>query len=457
MAPVLYLKIGSVEWAILSDGTWVEVLPSDPKVSGVETVVIDLEVLGLESESRSDGSINELATHVKSEVESDFSHESSAFDDASQGLSFVSYIRAVLPVDILDGGDGYENQFEAPGVIIQGTAIDVNDDWVVQITIKDSTGQTLTVSAVVENETYQVSGVDLTSLAEGPLTVTVVISDIYGESISANDTTIKDTLADISVAFQGNGDNYLNQFEIENTRIEGSIENVDDRQPISLTITDSIGTSLNVTTTVTGRNWSLDGVDLSGMAEGTVTVVANTVDIAGNSAIDDMPTIVLPDSTSFSENAIRFYGEYTVEASINIENAEAVFHGDQYIIANLTSIGQTIEIQVSNDGKTLVGTSADNRVVFSAQINEDATVDITFFDVVDQESGEDYLITALLIDDTQTDADGTSETVIAKLPITIYDSDPLIHDESYSVVEDNTVTGNVLDNDIDLTALCMCG
>ncbi|HHY0446965.1 TPA: Ig-like domain-containing protein [Vibrio parahaemolyticus] len=39
--------------------------------------------------------------------------------------------------------------------------------------------------------------------------------------------------------------------------------------------------------------------------------------------------------------------------------------------------------------------------------------------------------------------------VIAKLPITIYDSDPLIHDEPYSVVEDNTVTGNVLDNDID--------
>lgn len=695
MDPVLYLKIGSVEWAILSDGTWVEVLPSDPKVSGVETVVIDLEVLGLESESQSDGSVDELATHVKSELESAFSHESSTFDDASQGLSFVSYVRAVLPeklvsagfatraqdplksettqefyhateglrknavltVDILDGGDGYENQFEVPDVIIQGTAIDVNDDWVVQITITDSTGQTVTVSAVVENETYQVTDVDLTSLAEGPLTVTAVISDIYGESISANDTTIKDTLADISVAFQGNGDNYLNQFEIENTRIEGSIENVDDGQLISLTITDSIGTSLNFTTTVTGGNWSLDGVDLSGMAEGTLTVVANTTDIAGNpttapntiikdtlatinvdiddggdgylnieeryavtfsgqvsgvedgqlvhivvtdlesseqtftaivsngewsvenqdlssltdgtltvtvstfdiagnpaqavdvsttidatlptididtafytdggldiehfrqglvtemggfttgveegldvilrvsdgnttltftghvdssgswgvtgidvssldqdatwtieadvsdiagnSAIDDMPTIILPDATSFSENAIRFYGEYTGEASINIENAEAVFHDDQYIIANLTSVGQAIDIKVSNDGKTLVGTSADNRVVFSAQINEDATVAITFFDVVDQESGEDYLITALLIDDTQTDADGTLETVIAKLPITIYDSDPLIHDESYSVVEDNTVTGNVLDNDID--------
>lgn len=104
MDPVLYLKIGSVEWAILSDGTWVEVLPSDPKVSGVETVVIDLEVLGLESESQSDGSVDELATHVKSELESAFSHESSTFDDASQGLSFVSYVRAVLPEKLVSAG-----------------------------------------------------------------------------------------------------------------------------------------------------------------------------------------------------------------------------------------------------------------------------------------------------------------------------------------------------------------
>ncbi|WP_415679370.1 Ig-like domain-containing protein [Vibrio mytili] len=697
MTPIIYIQVGSVKWAILSDGSWVEVLPTDQNVPGVETLVINTESLDLEPDSDSiDVDFKQIAAQITSEASSAFSEDNSDFTESSEGASFVSHILAVLPeklveagfdtrgialfdnkneqefshtveglrkdaeltVDILDGGDGYENQFEVPSVTIQGGALEVNDDWVVQITITDSLGQTVNVSAIVKNESYQVTGIDLTSLEEGPLTVTAVITDTYGESISANDTTIKDTLADIAVDFEGNGDRYLNQFEIESTRIEGKVENVEDGQSISISVTDENGTSVSFNTTVNGGSWSLDEVDLSSMEDGVLTVVAssediagnpttaqNTIvkdtqalitidvedggdgylnsaerhsvtlfgqvtgvedgqtvdvvvtdsegtkqtltavvssgewrvenqdltaladgaltvtastsdiagnpatsldsatvidstfptididtsfysqggldvesfrqgtvtemrgstsgvepgldvvirvsdgqsdltftgkvdasgnwrvddinvdaldqnatwtieaevwDIAGNSVLDDMPTIVLPDATSFSENIIYLNGQHSGDANINIENAQATFHSDQFLIANLTSVGQPIETLISNGGKTLTGTSADNRVVFTAQINDNGTVDITFFEVVDQAPGEDYLITALLIDDTQIDADGTSETVVAKLPITIYDSDPLVRDESYTVTEGETVTGNVLDNDVDL-------
>ncbi|EKO3943834.1 RTX toxin [Vibrio fluvialis] len=700
MEPVIYIQVGDVQWAVLSDGSWVEVLPTDPKVPGVTTVVVNQEALTLNTGVESSGQDNSvdtqvIETRVNSEIESAFSQDAFALNESSQGLSFVSYIRAVLPeklvssgyvtrmaergsdsgqtpqhsveglsqdaaltVEILDGGDGYENQFEVPGVTIQGRAVNVSDNWVVDITIRDNLGQSVTVSTKVDNQFYQISGVDLSSLAEGPLTVASVIRDAFGNSLSANDATIKDTLAEITVAFEGNGDAYLNQFEVGGVQLTGSIKYVEDGQPISVSVTDSTGASLTFESIVSGGGWTLNGLDLSGLSEGVLTVVAKSVDIAGNpaigqntivkdtqasitvdvddggddylniterqavtlfgqvtgvedgqsvtvvvtdslnaqqtfsafvsngewrledqdlssladgtlsvsvstsdvagnpaqasdtatsidatsptididtgfyalggldindfrqglvtemrgsttgvqtgltvsirvsdgtltqeftgnvdasgnwtvsgiavdtlnqsstwtieaevqdaagnSAVDDMPTIVLPDAKSFSENIIGFYGQQTSSANINIENGEAVFHDDQSIIASLTSVGEVITTVVASDGKSLVGTSTDNRIVFTALINDDGTVKITFFEAVDQASGEDYLITALLIDSTQTDADGTTETVVASLPITIYDSDPVIHDESYSVVEDNSATGNVLDNDVDL-------
>ncbi|HHF3091093.1 TPA: hypothetical protein ACPJ1J_004902, partial [Vibrio alginolyticus] len=67
----------------------------------------------------------------------------------------------------------------------------------------------------------------LSSLAEGPLTVTSVVSDIYGNNLNAVDTTIKDTLATVNVNFDGGGDEYLNQYEIATTRLEGTIENIE--------------------------------------------------------------------------------------------------------------------------------------------------------------------------------------------------------------------------------------
>lgn len=79
--------------------------------------------------------------------------------------------QAKLTVDILDGGDGYENQFEVPSVTIEGTATDVRDGRVVLITITDQDGNTIQLQSVTASEAYSVTGVDLSSLVEGPLTL----------------------------------------------------------------------------------------------------------------------------------------------------------------------------------------------------------------------------------------------------------------------------------------------
>lgn len=119
----------------------------------------------------------------------------------------------------------------------------------------------------------------------------------------------------------------------------------------------------------------------------------------------------------------------------------------------MTSQGQSIAIALESDGQVLKATRTDGTLVFEAKIVGD-TVEITFYQAVDQQAGEELLQTSIIIEGLQIDDDGTTELVLGELPITILDSEPLLFGESYSMVEGEISSGNVLSNDIDLdTAL----
>ncbi|MBY7729539.1 RTX toxin [Vibrio splendidus] len=697
MDPILYIEVGGVVWQVLADGTWLQVPASQPKVEGVQVVSIEpqnldqtqplteLQIAAVEQQ------LEEVVTQLVNNIESAPQQQNSPNDQPSSSASFIAYVRstldetladagfdtrpteyeeedtisndgnldALLPsaeltVDILDGGDGYENQFEVPSVTITGTAIDVRDGRTVVITITDVNGNTVTTTAITTNETYVVNGVDLTSLAEGDLQVDAIIADDFGNSITANDSTIKDTLATIDVDFDGFGDEFYNQFEVASGALVGTVENVEDGQIITIVITDSQGVAQEYTTTVSGGAWTLVSQDYSNFAEGELTVVANTIDIAGNptsatdtivkdtlasitasvddggdgvlnsfeiqsakffgtvqnvedgqtvnirisdsttnvivltatvvngawsvegvdltsfadgsmtieadtidvagnpatavnsagvividtvspvididtldgfsilafrsgqlttmqgttnvaeglpvyievsdgtqtlvfegvvdsagnwqvenidisaldssaewtidakvfntvgnEAIDDMPTIILPESVVFSENIVGIFGDETQTSDIRIDFADFSFSADQTIAESLTSQSLSITITVSGDKQSLTGTRSDGEIVFDAAISG-SNVNINFYKAIDQEAGLDSIQTALVIEGLQTDADGTTELVIGHLPIVIKDSEPLIFDESYDVIEGEVTSGNVLNNDIDL-------
>ncbi|MFA0057035.1 T1SS-143 repeat domain-containing protein [Vibrio echinoideorum] len=697
MDPILYIEVGGVVWQVLADGTWLQVPASQPKVEGVQVVSIEPQSLDQTQPltepqiAAVEQQLEEVVTQLVNSIESSPQQPNAANDQPSSSASFIAYVRstldetlaeagfdtrpteyeeeettsndgnldALLPsaeltVDILDGGDGYENQFEVPSVTITGTAIDVRDGRTVVITITDVNGNTVTTTAITSNETYVVNGVVLTSLAEGDLQVDAIIADDFGNSITANDSTIKDTLANIEVDFDGFGDEFYNQFEISNGVLVGTVANVEDGQTISISITDSQGLTQDYTTTVSGGTWTLTLQDYSGFSEGELTVVVNTIDIAGNptsatdtivkdtlasitaavddggdgvlnsfeiqsarffgtvqnvedgqtvnirisdsttnvivltatvmngawfvegvdltsfadgsitieadtidvagnpatavnsagvividtvspvididtldgfsilafrsgqlttmqgttnvaeglpvyievsdgtqtlvfesvvdsagnwqvenidistldssaewtidakifntvgnEAIDDMPTIILPESVVFSENIIGVFGDETQTSDIRIDFADFSFGDDQSLAESLTSQGLSITIAVSADTQSLVGTRSDGEIVFDAAISG-SNVNINFYKAIDQEAGLDSIQTALVIEGLQTDTDGTTELVIGHLPIVIKDSDPLIFDESYDVIEGEVVSGNVLNNDIDL-------
>ncbi|TVU65845.1 RTX toxin [Vibrio atlanticus] len=325
MDPILYIEVGGVVWQVLADGTWLQVPASQPKVEGVQVVSIEPQSLDQTQPltepkiAAVEQQLEEVVTQLVNSIESSPQQPNAANDQPSSSASFIAYVRstldetlaeagfdtrpteyeeeettsndgnldALLPsaeltVDILDGGDGYENQFEVPSVTITGTAIDVRDGRTVVITITDVNGNTVTTTAITSNETYVVNGVDLTSLAEGDLQVDAIIADDFGNSITANDSTIKDTLASIDVDFDGFGDEFYNELEVSNGALVGTVTNVEDGQTILITITDSEGLSVNYSTIVSGNSWTLVNQDYSNFAEGELTVVASTTDIAGN-------------------------------------------------------------------------------------------------------------------------------------------------------------------------------
>ncbi|GAL09789.1 RTX toxins and related Ca2+-binding proteins [Vibrio astriarenae] len=187
---------------------------------------------------------------------------------------------------IEDGGDGYENRFEVPSVTIFGSTTSVRDGITINVVVTDVEGNQLLLTAVAQNDQYRIEGVDLSGLAEGQLQVTATVSDITGNSVSASDDTIKDTLADIQGGLDGFGDATINQVEQSQDRLFGTVSNVESGQPITIYVGDVFGNQLQFDTQVRGSAWVINNIDLSSLSDGNLTVTTETIDIAGNPAVD---------------------------------------------------------------------------------------------------------------------------------------------------------------------------
>ncbi|WP_241906572.1 beta strand repeat-containing protein, partial [Vibrio lentus] len=408
MDPILYIEVGGVVWQVLADGTWLQVPASQPKVEGVQVVSIEPQNLDQTQPltepqiAAVEQQLEEVVSQLVNNLESAPQQQNSVNDQPSSSASFIAYVRstldetfadagfdtrpteyeeedtnsndgnldallpsAILTVDILDGGDGYENQFEVPGVTITGTAVDVRDGRTVVLTITDVNGNTVTTSAITNDEAYVVDGVDLSSLAEGDLKVDAIIADDFGNSITANDSTIKDTLATIDVDFDGFGDEFYNQFEISNGVLVGTVANVEDGQTISISITDSQGLTQEYTTTVSGGTWTLVSQDYSSFAEGDLTVVASTVDIAGNptTATDTIVKDTLASiDVDFDGFGDEFYNELEVNNGALVGTVSNVEDGQTISITITDSEGLSVNYStvVSGNSWTLVNQDYSN-------------------------------------------------------------------------------------------------
>ncbi len=500
----MYIVVEGIIWKITDNGEWVQIPASE---------VIDQSIPFIEEKAYINDILKTQANQDDAPVIESSTHRTQFFLDAnvdqdplsSNSASFIAQIKAtlaetipnagfstrsttttentlntpiadaipslrasaVLTASIIDGNDGYKSRFETPAATLLGNAIDIEDGRIVIVNVTDINGKVFTASAVVQNQKWIVNNQDLSSLAEGELSIHASVTDFYGNVVDATDTTIKDTFAEISAKIDGKGDSYLNLSEITNSDLLGEINFVESDQPISITITDSQGKTLRFETINDDAAWQINDADLSSLAEGELTVLAETVDIAGNPASatstiikDTLATI----TADFEGNDDRFLNQAEASTTQLLGNIANIEDGQTVTITVTDSQGleKTFESTISA-GKWIVNNAdltglADGELTVLAEttdiagnpasatntIIKDTSANITTnFDG----KGDEYLN---LVETPVSDLFGTVENIEDGQTVTITIADSSGAEKIYTTTVNN---GQWTVNDADLTAL----
>ncbi|WP_237156720.1 T1SS-143 repeat domain-containing protein [Photobacterium leiognathi] len=504
MKPIMYIVVEGIIWKITDKGEWVQIPASE---------VIDQSIPFIEERANINDILKTKANQDDAPVIESSTYRTQFFLDAnvdqdpisSNSASFIAQIKATLAetlpsagfstrsttttentlntsiadaipslrasaaltASIIDGNDGYKSRFETPAATLLGNAIDIEDGRIVIVNVTDINGKVFTASAIVQNQKWVIINQDLSELAEGELSIHASVTDFYGNIVDAKDTTIKDTFAEINAKIDGKSDTYLNLSEITNSDLLGEINFVESDQPISITITDSQGKTLRFETINDGAAWQINDADLSSLAEGELTVLAETVDIAGNPASatstiikDTLATI----TANFEGNSDRF-----------LNQAEA---SRTQLFGSITNIedGQTVTITVTDSQgleKTFESTiNAGKWAVNNANLTDLAEGELTVLAETSDIAGNPASATNTIIKDTManittrfdgkgdeylnivetpiTDLFGTVENIADGQTVTITIADSSGAEKIYTTTVNN---GQWTVNDADLTTL----
>ncbi|MBG6152367.1 MULTISPECIES: Ig-like domain-containing protein [unclassified Aquimarina] len=150
---------------------------------------------------------------------------------------------------------------------------------------------TVTGSGTVASAGATISGIDLTGLADGTITLSVTLTDVNGNTGSAaTDTETKETVAPTgySVAIDQNPINAGNDNAVSYTFSSAEVG-----ATYNYTFSTSGGAgTVTGSGTVASAGATISGIDLTGLADGTITLSVTLTDINGNtgSAATDTET-----------------------------------------------------------------------------------------------------------------------------------------------------------------------
>ncbi len=207
----------------------------------------------------------------------------------------------------------------------------------------DGGGADVTDTGTIATATDQISGLDLSGLGDGTLTVSVVLTDTFGNAAAAvTDTVEKD--ADVpQVAFDSGlaGDSVVNAAEQAALTLSGTTTGVEDGQTVTVVVADSASSTVSGPATVSGSTWSV-ALDLTALADGALTLTADVSDAAGNAAVQGTTTLAKDatapsgQSVSIDQSPILLADEAGV--SVTLAGAEV---GSAYAITLSSSGGGT--------------------------------------------------------------------------------------------------------------------
>jgi len=230
---------------------------------------------------------------------------------------------------------------------------------------------TTTAVVVGSNGTWTVTGIDLSTLDDGEITYSVTATDEAGNTDVAEIDAIKDTVAPaLDVESVTNPINIGNADEVA---ISGTGEV---GATISVVVSDGTN-EITVTQTATvdsEGNWTITGINVSSLDDGTLTFTVKATDTAGNFTEDTIESVM------------------TTIAVVDFTNPITQANQTNVTISGTGQAGATVEVVVS------IGD--DETIVYTTVIAENGTWSISEIDVSDLADGElTFTVTAIDGDD----------------------------------------------------------
>ena len=362
--------------------------------------------------------------------------------------------------------DSVINAAEDEAVSVSGVVDDVESTNSITVTFTDKDDQEVTVENVTINAdgTWQVSDEDISSLADGDVTVSVSVFDNAGNEAVNTATLTKDTVANVTVDIVDTDDGVINgNGENTNVTINGTAVGVENGQTVTVVVSDGTN-SETFSAIVIDEAYTITGADVSALNNGTLTATATVSDIAGNIASDidtathDKTAVTSIEVATGDDTVINTAEQENVVVSGVIEEADTsqtatvVFtdvNGDKVTVENVAidadgewQIAAT-DISTLADGEITASVSAldveGNLATNETSFTKDTTVAVT----VDINDTSDNVINGNG-ENTNVEITGTTTGVEDNQTVTVVVKDAAGNERSFEATVINnayTITG----------------
>uniref|UniRef100_UPI002594041B retention module-containing protein n=1 Tax=uncultured Idiomarina sp. TaxID=352961 RepID=UPI002594041B len=147
------------------------------------------------------------------------------------------------------------------GLTLSGTTTNLPPASTVSLLLTDSQGNQFTLTTTINADgSYSISGVDLTSLNDGNITIQASAVDATGETITDSDAVVVDETAGNLTVTSDVTDGSIT--------VSGTSTDMAEGTEVVITITDKNGTSVETTATIAADGTYTVDADISGLVDG---------------------------------------------------------------------------------------------------------------------------------------------------------------------------------------------
>jgi hypothetical protein len=293
----------------------------------------------------------------------------------------------------------------------------------VTVTYMDAQGVAHTETTIADadgNYTFTLSY----ELPEGDNSLIITANDGINPAQTTTQTVVVDTTTSASVELEdsSDADNVINMLESENLTVSGEVEAGGTLDSVVIEDVNGDTVTVDVSSVVIAEDgtYSIDGVDVSGLADGTLTVTTTSTDVAGN-------------STS-ANSTMEMHTEVGIEINDTFEGDDVVNNAES---TSVTVSGTTNGIQEGQEVSITITDNEGTPVTATAIVgsNGEWSVDVDTSSLADGAVS----VTASASDiygNIANDGAGFTQDTVAE-----------VEDDTTTINEDGTVTVNVLGND----------